>query len=75
MGKKQYVVNKILMKPEQLPLYLPTYHPDLNHRCGEIKGKVACQNVESSLQQKEHLLRKLFSEYSSPEILLLSKKD
>jgi hypothetical protein len=64
--EKRYVVDEIVMKHGHLPLRLPPYHPDLNPIelvWGE-KGEVAHQNISSSsLEHKELLLRKLFSEY------------
>ena len=67
------------MKHGHLPLCLSPYHPDL--KCiklvwREITVKVAHQNNgSSSLQQKEKPLRKYFSEYSPPEMLIIRNKD
>ena len=66
--EKNYIVVEIIMKHEYLLLCLPHYHPNLNPiklMWGEIKGEVAHQNIgSSSLEHKEQLFRKLFSEYS-----------
>ena len=67
------------MKHGHLPLRLLSYRPELNPMesvWGEIKTKIARQdNGSSSFQQKEHLLRKLFSEFSSPDMLIIHRKD
>ena len=57
--KKLYIVDEIVMKHGN--------HPDLHPIelvWGEIKGEVTQQNIGSStVEHKEQLLRKLFSEY------------
>ena len=65
--EKRYFIDELIMEHGHLPLRLPPYHPDLNPielLWGEIKGELARQTIGSSLQQKEEILRKLFSEYS-----------